>query len=73
MDMIRSRPEAEITPEVLTFSEARLSDEVLGVRADYLEAAHRSIEQNFGSFDGFLDASGVTDADRDGLRAALLG
>lgn len=72
MDMIRSRPEAEITPEVLTFSEARLSDEVLGVRADYLEAAHRSIEQNFGSFDGFLQASGVTDADRDGLRAALL-
>ena len=73
MEMIRSRPEAEITPEVLTFTEARLSDEVLGVRADYLAAAHRSIEQNFGSFDGFLHASGVTDTDRDGLRAALLG
>jgi protein-tyrosine phosphatase len=73
MDMIRSRPEAEITPEILTFSEARLSDEVLGVRADYLEAAHRSIEQNFGSLDGFLDASGVTAADLDGLRGALLG
>lgn len=73
MEMIRSRPEAEITPEVLTFTEARLSDEVLGVRADYLEAAGRSIEENFGSFDDFLRAAGVTDADRDALRGALLG
>lgn len=73
MDMIRLRPESEITPEVLTFTEARLSDEVLGVRADYLEAAHESIEQNFGSLDGFLHACGVLDADREGLRAALLG
>lgn len=73
MDMIRQRAEDEITPEVLTFTEARLSDEVLGVRADYLEAAHRSIEQNFGSLEGFLHACGVTDAEREGLRAALLG
>ena len=29
MEMIRSRSEAEITPEVLTFTEARLSDEAL--------------------------------------------
>ncbi len=72
MDMIRSRPEIEVTPEVLTFTEARLSDEVLGVRADYLEAAYRSIDQNFGSLDAFLRESGVTDADRDGLRAALV-
>ncbi|KKB99515.1 tyrosine-protein phosphatase [Mycolicibacter arupensis] len=73
MEMIRERPETEITPEVLTFTEARLSDEVLGVRADYLDAAERSIETNFGSFDGFLQAAGVTDADRDGLRSALRG
>ncbi|MEO6792237.1 MAG: tyrosine-protein phosphatase [Mycobacterium sp.] len=73
LEMIRQRAEVEITPEVLTFTEARLSDEVLGVRADYLEVAHRSIEQHFGSFDGFLHAVGVTDADRDGLRGALLG
>lgn len=73
MDMIRQRAEDEITPEVLTFTEARLSDEVLGVRADYLDAAHRSIEQNFGSLEGFLHACGVTDAEREALRAALLG
>lgn len=73
MEMVRSRPESEITPEVLTFTEARLSDEVLGVRADYLDAAERAIEKNFGSFDDFLRAAGVTDADRDGLRSALLG
>lgn len=72
MEMVRSRPEAEITPEVLTFTEARLSDEVLGVRPDYLDAADRSIQQNFGSFDAFLAAAGVTDADLDGLRNALL-
>lgn len=73
LEMVRQRPEIEITPEVLTFTEARLSDEVLGVRADYLEAALRSAELNFGSFDGFLQAAGVTDADREGLRGALLG
>ncbi|MGV0625660.1 tyrosine-protein phosphatase [Mycolicibacter minnesotensis] len=73
MEMIRSRPEPEITPEVLTFTEARLSDAVLGVRADYLEAAERSAEENFGSIDGFLEAAGVTDADIHGLRSALLG
>ena len=73
MEMIRQRPEVEITPEVLTFTEARLSDEVLGVRADYLIAAERSIEANFGSLEGFLQAAGVTDADRTGLRSALLG
>lgn len=72
MEMIRQRPEVEITPEVLTFTEARLSDEVLGVRADYLDAADRSIEANFGSFEDFLRAAGVTDTDRDRLRGALL-
>jgi len=73
LEMILERPEVEITPEVLTFTEARLSDEVLGVRAEYLDASHRSIETHFGSFDEFLRASGVTDADRAGLRDALLG
>lgn len=73
IEIIRSRPEAEITPEMLTFTEARLSDEVLGVRAEYLEAAEHSIEKNFGSLDGFLTAAGVSAVDRDGLRGALLG
>ncbi|MBS9535717.1 tyrosine-protein phosphatase [Mycobacterium sp. M1] len=73
LDMIRQRAEVEVTPEVLTFTEARLSDEVLGVRADYLDAAHRSIEQNYGSLDGYLNAAGVTDDDLAGLRKALIG
>ncbi|WP_046318306.1 tyrosine-protein phosphatase [Mycobacterium sp. UM_Kg1] len=71
MEIIRQRPESEITPEMLTFTEARLSDEVLGVRTDYLDAADRSIAENFGSLDGFLQAAGVTDADLDSLRRAL--
>ncbi|MEB3020171.1 tyrosine-protein phosphatase [[Mycobacterium] crassicus] len=73
LEMIRQRAEVEITPEVLTFTEARLSDEVLGVRAEYLDAAYQTIDQQFGSFDEFLRASGVTDADRERLRDALLG
>lgn len=73
LEMIRQRAEVEVTPEVLTFTEARLSDRVLGVRADYLEAAHRSIEQTYGSVDGYLRSAGVTTADLDGLRSALLG
>lgn len=71
MEIIRQRPESEITPEMLTFTEARLSDEVLGVRTAYLDAADRSIAENFGSLDGFLQAAGVTDADLDALRRAL--
>lgn len=43
------------------------------MRADYLHAAERSIEENFGSLDGFLRAAEVTDADVDRLRGALLG
>lgn len=72
LEMIRQRAEVEITPEVLTFTEARLSDSVLGVRAEYLDAAHHAIDEHFGSFEEFLHACGVTDADRDGLRDALL-
>ena len=45
-----------MTPEVVTFTEARLSDEVLGVRAEYLDAARRTIDDNFGSLDGYLRA-----------------
>ena len=73
LEMIRQRAEVEVTPEVLTFTEARLSYVVLGVRPDYLAAAHRSIEQNYGSLDGYLHSAGVTATDLDGLRTALLG
>jgi protein-tyrosine phosphatase len=69
LDAIRDRSE---TPEVLTFAEARLTDEVLGVREDYLAAAHRSIEVNYGGPRGYLAAAGVTDEDVAKLRSALL-
>lgn len=72
MEMIRSRAESSITPEILTFTQARLSEEVLGVRAEYLEAAYGSIEATFGSFDGFLRAAGVSADEQAALRSALL-
>jgi protein-tyrosine phosphatase len=57
----------------VTFAEARLTDEVLGVREDYLAAARRSIEANYGGVRGYLTAAGVTEEDVARLRAALLG
>ncbi len=70
LDSVRDRSE---TPEVVTFAEARLTDAVLGVREDYLEAARRSISENYGSLQGYLDAAGVGAGDVARVRAALLG
>ena len=61
------------TAEEVTFAEARLTDAVLGVQADYLDASRRSIEQNYGSLQGYLDAAGVTAEDLARVRTALLG
>jgi protein-tyrosine phosphatase len=71
-DMVRQRSETGLTPEVVTFTAARLSDGVLGVREEYLAAARQSIKETFGSLDGYLRDSGITEADIDRLRAALL-
>ena len=71
-EMIQQRPDTELTPEVETFTEARLSDGVLGVRAEYLAAARQTIDDEFGSLAGYLSAAGITEADLDRLRAALL-
>ncbi|MCV7258640.1 tyrosine-protein phosphatase [Mycobacterium shimoidei] len=73
LEMIEQRADTELTPEVMTFTQARLSDEVLGVRAEYLDAARRTIDEKFGSLGGYLRDSGVTADDVDALRAALLG
>lgn len=70
---IRNRAAENTTPEIITFAEARLNEEVLGVRAEYLDASRRTIEREFGSTAKYLDALGVTAKDVDGLRAALLG
>ena len=72
LEMIQQRADAELTPEAVMFAEARLSDEVLGVRAEYLVAARDTIDETFGSLDAFLRDAGVTEADVDRLRAALL-
>jgi protein-tyrosine phosphatase len=71
-EMIQQRSETELTPEVVKFTEARLSDEVLGVRPEYLEAARQTIDETYGSLDGYLRDSGITAAEIDRLHNALL-
>jgi protein-tyrosine phosphatase len=66
------RDRAADTPETVTFAEARLTDEVLGVREDYLDTARRTIREQYGSLKGYLDAAGVTAEDLRRLRGALL-
>ncbi len=73
LDAVRQRTDVEVTPELMAFTEARLSDEVLGVREEYLDAARRTIDENFGSLDGYLRSAGITEAEMTGLRTALLG
>jgi protein-tyrosine phosphatase len=70
--MIQQRSDTELTPEVLTFTKARLADGVLGVRPEYLDAARHTIDQEFGSLDAYLRDAGVTEAEVDRLRAELL-
>ena len=70
--MIQQRSDTELTPEVVTFTEARLSDGVLGVREEYLAAARETIDETYGSLDGYLRDAGITEADVERLRTALL-
>lgn len=70
LESVRNR--AGETPEVLTFAEAQLTDEVLGVREEYLDTARRSIDENYGSLDDYLRTAGVTVEDVTRLRAVLL-
>jgi protein-tyrosine phosphatase len=72
LEAVRRRSDIELTPEMMAFTEARLSDEVLGVREEYLDAARRAIDEAYGSLDGYLRSANITDADVDRLRAALL-
>jgi protein-tyrosine phosphatase len=71
-EMIQQRSDVELTPEVETFTGARLADGVLGVRPDYLDAARRSIAEQFGSLDAYLRDTGIAEADVDRLRNELL-
>ncbi|MCB0949318.1 MAG: tyrosine-protein phosphatase [Mycobacterium sp.] len=58
-------------PEVLEFAEARLTEAVLGVREEYLDVARRTLDDEFGSLEGYLEAAGLTDEDVSRLRATL--
>lgn len=71
-EMIQHRPDTELTPEVATFAEARLSDGVLGVRAEYLAAARQTIDEQFGSLQAYVQDAGIAAADVERLRRALL-
>lgn len=71
-EMIQHRSDVELTPEVVTFTKARLADGVLGVRPEYLAAARETIDAQFGSLDAYLRDAGVTQADIDHLRDELL-
>ena len=61
LESVRNRAAESTTPEIVTFAEARLTDEVIGVRAEYLDAARRTIDDEFGSAAKYLAALGVTD------------
>jgi protein-tyrosine phosphatase len=57
----------------MELAEARLTDAVLGVREEYLDAARRTIDDQFGSLTGYLESADVTDEDIRRLRKVLLG
>jgi protein-tyrosine phosphatase len=71
LESIRNRAEETTTPEIVTFAEARLDAEVLGVREEYLAAAKRTIDAEYGSTAGYLDALGVTEDQVTRLRESL--
>lgn len=62
-----------MTDEVMSFAESRLTDEVLGVREQYLASARRVLDETHGGLPGYLHAAGVSDDDVDRLRSRLFG
>ena len=68
-----TRSREGVTDEVVSFMESRLTDEVLGVREQYLSTARRVVEENYGGLDGYLRACGVTADDVAALRTRLVG
>jgi len=73
LESIRNRAVKTPTDEIVTFAEARLNDEVLGVRDEYLDAAWRTIDEEYGSPANYLEALGVTADQVSRLRSNLLG
>ena len=71
LESIRNRSE-DSTDEIVTFAEARLTEEVLGVREVYLDTARAVIDDKYGGLRGYLTAAGVTDEDLAKLRTVLV-
>lgn len=71
--LVTVRERAAEAPEVLEMAEARLTESVLGVREEYLDAAFRTIAGEYGSLEGYLSAAGVTADELARLRATLRG
>ena len=71
VDSIRTR--AGETPEVITFAEARLTDEVLGVLRGIPRDRAAGHRRRIRRAARFLTAAGVTGDDVKRVRAALLG
>ncbi|WP_197515578.1 tyrosine-protein phosphatase [Mycobacterium sp. E1747] len=69
LESVRER--AADYPE-LADSATWLSEDILGVREEYLDAARRAVDSHYGSLDKFLAAADVTPDDIERLRAALL-
>lgn len=61
-----------VTPELLDYVRTRLPDQVLGVCEEYLDAARKTIDDQYGSLREFLGAAGVDDEALRRARAALL-
>lgn len=68
-----TRSREGVTDEVVSFMESRLTDEVLGVREQYLSTSRRVVEENYGGLDAYLRACEVSADDVARLRTALLG
>ena len=62
-----------VTDEVLSFAESRLTDDVLGVREEYLASARRVLDETHGGLAEYLQSAGVTEDDLARLRGRLPG
>ena len=72
MELIANRFDDGMPAEAVEFTESRLSDDVLGVHEEYLDAALKTVREDYGSVQGYLSAAGVAGDDITRLRAALL-
>ena len=68
-----TRSREGVTDEVVSFMQSRLTDEVLGVREQYLSTSRQVVEDNYGGLDAYLRACDVSAEDLVRLRTALVG